>query len=44
MVLTDPQQQRDCLRRVIKINPANVEAATRLAELAAKAVEIQSGQ
>jgi hypothetical protein len=32
--LSDPKQQRDCLQRVIKINPANAEAAARLAKLA----------
>jgi hypothetical protein len=31
--LTDPKQQRDCLERVLKISPDNIEAALRLAKL-----------
>ena len=31
--LTEVQQQRDCLKRVLKINPANLEARSRLAQL-----------
>jgi hypothetical protein len=42
--VSEEKQQRDCLQRVLKINPANAEAAARLASLGSSAPQTRLTQ